>query len=262
MFLFDIYNKNIMIKVKCQGDLCENEFETYPYLIKQGFGKFCSKECRSKNKRKSKDHIKKGNNRRAKEWRSRNKDYGKSKTIKDYKKFWYENNKKRILEERKLRYDSNPKKAKEYKKNNKEKILTYNRIYSKTDIAKASYRNSQHKRRVVEKNTDVDSCWIKEQKKLAIFCPLCDYKMEEDGRKMKGKTMDHVITINKGGLHKKNNILYVCRECNLTRPKNNSDIKYIYELILSKNIYLKGEEKEKLTSALLGFLEHKTASRA
>lgn len=255
MFLFDIYNKNVMVKVKCQDIECNNEFHTYPYLIKQGFGKFCSKKCRFKNKRKSKEHIKQGNNRRAKEWRLRNEDYGKSKKIKEYKKSWYEKNKNRILEERKKKYDSNPGKVKEYRRNNKEKISAYNKIYSKTDIAKASSRNSQHRRRVVEKNTDIDSAWIKNQKKLAILCPLCDHKMENDGRKMKGKTIDHLITINGGGLHKKNNILYICRECNLSRPKNNSDIKYIYELISNKDIYLTGKEKEALINALKYFLK-------
>lgn len=256
MFLFDIYNKSIMINVKCQGEGCDNEFNTYPYLLKQGFGKFCSKECRFKDKRKSKEHIREGNNRRAKKWRLKNKNYGKSKKIKDYKKTWYEKNKERILEKRKVDYDLNPEKFKDYRKQNKEKIKVYNKIYCKTDVARASTRNSQHKRRLVEKDTDIDTSWLKEQKQKAIYCPLCDCKMEHDGRKMKGKTLDHLIVINKGGPHKKNNVLYMCRECNLSRPKNNSDIKKIYEIILYKDIYLTCEEKKPLLECLGVFIEN------
>lgn len=244
-----------MIKVKCQRKGCDNEFETWPYLLKAGCGKYCSKECRYESMKKSEDHKRNGNNRRAKKWRKNHPGYSSKKNVKTYKSEWYNKNKESILKKRKDKYKNEKEKFKEYKLKNKEKISLYNKEYMKTETARASVRNCQHKRRMIEVFSDITSEWLKEQKNIAKFCPICNNLMDKDGRKMSGKTLDHIINISKEGEHKKNNVWYICRKCNLSRPKDNSDVKRILSIILEKETYLKEFEKGEIVEHLKNYIE-------
>ncbi|MBK7447847.1 MAG: HNH endonuclease, partial [Ignavibacteria bacterium] len=67
------------------------------------------------------------------------------------------------------------------------------------------------------KFTDIDSKWLKKLYEDTNICEVCN-------RKMKDKSIDHILPLNVGGLHIKSNVRIICLKCNLQRPKNGSDI--------------------------------------
>ena len=62
-----------MIITKCHR--CGKQFKTYPYLLKDGWGKYCSKECRYASMRKSKEHQLTKAGIRSKRWREKHPGY-------------------------------------------------------------------------------------------------------------------------------------------------------------------------------------------
>ncbi len=90
-----------------------------------------------------------------------------------YHKIWYQENKKRILEERKKYYLENIEKIKEknkkYRQDNKEKLILKNKIYrenNKEKIREYSQRpKSKEKRKVYEKKRSLNPKRIKYNKK-------------------------------------------------------------------------------------------------
>ena len=97
---------------------------------------------------------------------------------------------------------------KQYRKNNKILFIGY-----------------ANKRRAKIKSTDITSSWLKRLYKDSETCPLCGCKMDANGRMYpSGKQLDHILPINIGGWHTKDNVRIVCLKCNLARPKDGSDI--------------------------------------
>ena len=151
-----------------------------------------------------------------------------------YRKEYYIKNKDKIKEKQKKYDEKNKDRIKEYKKEyrkknkskikktfgvwlekNKGKDLEYHRNYIKTH--KHIYSNAFHKRRLKMKFTDIDNKWLKQLYDNTDICEVCN-------RKMKKKSIDHIIPINVGGLHIKSNVRIICLKCNQQRPKNGSDI--------------------------------------
>lgn len=96
--------------------------------------------------------------------------------------------------------------------------------YRKTESRKATVVNYGHKRRAKTTETDIDTKWLKALKEKTSICELCNKEMENSGNYPNGKHLDHVLPLNVGGEHKKNNVRYICAECNIARPKDGSDL--------------------------------------
>lgn len=111
----------------------------------------------------------------------------------------------------------------EYQRN-KEKIKKRVKEWRKTPKGKLGHQKSNHIRRAKCKDTDITSDWLLALKENTNVCPLCGTKMDDDGRKINGKTLDHIISLISGGKHIKINVRYICRKCNVNRPQDNSDL--------------------------------------
>lgn len=108
-----------------------------------------------------------------------------------------------------------------------DQFKTYLKKYKKTEKGKFASSNAYHRRRSTMKNTDITSKWLQDLKHSSINCPLCGDVMNEVYHDPKSKNLDHIVPLNKkcGGLHMMNNVRYICQDCNLTRPRDGSDIK-------------------------------------
>ncbi len=106
-----------------------------------------------------------------------------------------------------------------YKEVRLEKIK-YAKIYriANGDKIKARNRNRKNLMRSLSKNTDITNNYLIQLLNKSKNCPLCSKLMLE-------KHIDHIIPIGVGGKHRKNNIRIVCKSCNLSRPKDGSDLK-------------------------------------
>ena len=175
------------------------------------------KKYREKNKDKRKEYCEK-NKEYFKEYREKNKDK-KREYQKEYMKEYFKKTKEYQKEYQKKYREENKNNSKEYQKEywkkyygeNKEKKAEYAKNH------KLQYYNTQHKRRARMKFTDIDSKWLKKLYEDTNTCEVCN-------RKMKDKSIDHILPLNVGGLHIKSNVRIICLKCNLQRPKNGSDI--------------------------------------
>ena len=157
----------------------------------------------------SKEYYKK-NKDKIKEYHKRNKDKKKR-----YDKEYIEKPKERIKEQQKEYRIKNKEKIKKYRINNKDKAKEYSKEYYKTH--RHIYFNARYKRRARMKFTDIDNKWLKKLYEDTNTCEVCN-------RKMKDKSIDHILPLNVGGLHIKSNVRIICLKCNQQRPKNGSDI--------------------------------------
>ena len=132
-----------------------------------------------------------------------------------YKKEYYQNNKDDILEKNKLYRMKNAKdiakRRKIYQDKNKDNLSKYYKYYKSTDKGKAVKRNSNHKRRQVEKIGDVTSEQMLELMKIKI-CYWCGCSL-----KNKNAHIDHYIPLSKGGKHTISNLVVSCVSCNLRK---------------------------------------------
>lgn len=118
----------------------------------------------------------------------------------------------------------NAEKRKVYRLNNRGKIREYERQYFHTERGKQVKYNCKNKRRAMQDLSDVDISWLLRIKNSANICPLCSVEMNEIRYDKRSKHIDHIIPINIGGLHMKDNVRFICQQCNLTRPRDGSDI--------------------------------------
>lgn len=155
-------------------------------------------------------------------------DYRAKDSVKEKRRLWAVDNrqkpevKERLKKQRKkyLRSDKGKSKVKAYTAKRK----PYFEEYRKTESRKATITNYYHKRRAKTTVTDIDTKWLKALKQKTSICELCNKEMENTGNYPNGKHLDHILPLNVGGEHKKNNVRYICAECNVARPKDGSDL--------------------------------------
>lgn len=111
-----------------------------------------------------------------------------------------------------------------YRKENKLKRKETSSKYKKSEKGKISNRIFNHKRRSQIKNSDITSNWLLSFTKLATHCSLCQSELNDIQYNPQSKHLDHIIPLNQGGKHMMNNVRYICQTCNLSRPKNGSDL--------------------------------------
>jgi hypothetical protein len=164
--------------------------------------------------------CKKCETKRTKEWREKeNKHYT------EYHKEYYQKNKEEQLEKHRKYYEENKEaiieKAKTYYENNSDVVKENVKSYRKTKRGREVKRNSSAKRRAIITDK-IDTDFLIQLKESTEKCPLCGCLLsEEDGDEK--YHLDHIIPLNIGGSHSKENVRYICRKCNLTRPKDGSD---------------------------------------
>lgn len=148
--------------------------------------------------------------------------------LKEYRQEYYSKNKETILEKQAEYYKENceniRKRSRNYSENNKEKIKKANReryqknrdfylnkqkAYAKTPAGKASKINYHTKRRAQTGGKISPDDWLEVMKSTEFKCFYCDCKLTDDNR-----TIDHIVCLNRGGPHEKNNIIPSCRVCN------------------------------------------------
>jgi hypothetical protein len=146
----------------------------------------------------------------SKNWKKQNPEQNKRLS----KKF-YENNKERIK-----------KSVSKYKKQNKEKILKSLKEWIKKnpEKVKAYKKISKGKRKSIYKTTDITSSFLVCLKEEVKNCPMCGNLLNDVDKNPNQYNLDHIIPLNVGGKHSKDNVRYICRRCNVNRPKIGKDI--------------------------------------
>lgn len=139
----------------------------------------------------------------------------------------YKANRARMLEVSKKYHSEHPeihlKASRKYQNKNRELIRIKGKALSKRyrtlhpEKAHAAHAAAKHRRRALEKNTQVDpkgiSSWMRQIRSLPfVRCHWC-------GTKVHGKKVhfDHVVALNRGGSHTIGNLCASCAECNQTK---------------------------------------------
>jgi hypothetical protein len=161
------------------------------------------------------------NVKKSKEWNEKN-----PKAKRDLDKRYQEKNKEKILERKKNDYYKNREerleKAKEHYKANKEYIKERINEYRKTDRGKAVKRASESKRRAQQEDSDITADFLQQLKEETEYCELC-------GKYLENPELDHIIPLAIGGPHYQSNVRYICKDCNIKRPRDGKDIIHLLE---------------------------------
>lgn len=106
------------------------------------------------------------------------------------------------------------------------RATAYGRFCEACAIARRRARDSRKVslRRAVLRVTDITAEYERSLRRNARICPLCHTELTDDPRRPNSKQLDHIIPIVMGGTHTMANVRIICRTCNLTRPKDGSDL--------------------------------------
>lgn len=194
-------NNETKVCTKCKKEKPATEFHKLR-LSKDGLRNRC-KECR---KADSAEYVKNNYETKIKLYKEANKE-----KLKEYQSSYnlkyYDKNKEKILLQ-----------VSEYTANNIEKIKVYKKEYRKTDIYKASHCNSTSKKRTEGQPSDITAKWLLELRQATEKCELCQTDLLNNN-----VHLDHIKPIVVGGTHTKDNVRYICKKCNLSRPRDGKD---------------------------------------
>lgn len=112
---------------------------------------------------------------------------------------------------------------KQYQFTHKKELREYWKQYRQTPKGKSARKNRWHKRRTAYQRTDITTSWLLELYNKATYCS-CRVEMTNIPYLPNSKHLDHIIPLNIGGTHMMNNVRFLCLTCNLTRPKDGSDL--------------------------------------
>ncbi|HUS51439.1 MAG TPA: HNH endonuclease signature motif containing protein [Candidatus Paceibacterota bacterium] len=163
---------------------------------------------------------------RVKKWREDNPE-----KKKQLDKKYVKENREKVLSKKREYYYKNKEdlknKAFNYYQENKEKVKENVNKYRQTEKGRMVKRNSSSKRRAILRDADegVRTEWLMTLKEQTNnICPLCDCEMNDIFNSPNQFTLDHIIPICCDGKHSEENIRIICRDCNIKRPKDGSDI--------------------------------------
>lgn len=96
---------------------------------------------------------------------------------------------------------------------------------SRTAVRQAHSRNQQARRhRAKGRLSDLTASDVAQVMASRTYCPLCKRRMVVGHGSPRSKQLDHVIPLAVGGTHTLGNVRVICRDCNLRRPKDGSDV--------------------------------------
>lgn len=81
-----------------------------------------------------------------------------------------------------------------------------------------------HLRRTRKRYTDIPVGYERQLRADTKRCPLCSVHLVEEPDKANSKNLDHIVPLAIGGTHTVGNVRIICRTCNLSRPKDGSDL--------------------------------------
>lgn len=102
----------------------------------------------------------------------------------------------------------------------------YGRFCQHCATARKRTRESRKvsKRRTAQRFTDITAAYERDLRRRTRRCPLCSTWMTGEPGHPNSKQLDHIIPIVLGGTHTIGNVRIICRTCNLSRPKDGSDL--------------------------------------
>lgn len=177
------------------------------------------KKCRNKYLRQYYQAHKENEHKKAKRFRQRHKQ-----KLRIYWTYYNQAHKRKQAEYYKTHKEELTKRNKAYYQTHKKKLLRQSQLWRQTPNGKMFYDHKSHRRRTFYQTTDLTTEWLLDLRQKTEICEICKCQMIENGRKPNGKNLDHMIPLNMGGTHTMDNVRYICRTCNLQRPKNGSDL--------------------------------------
>jgi 5-methylcytosine-specific restriction endonuclease McrA len=101
--------------------------------------------------------------------------------------------------------------AREYRKKNTERVLSYGRKWSASNLDKIRIKSGNRRAKI--KKVPGNGWTVADERQLIEdYCYCCAYC----GKKAK-PTMDHIVPIAKGGTHSIENIVPACQSCNSSK---------------------------------------------
>ncbi|MEV6737890.1 HNH endonuclease signature motif containing protein [Streptomyces sp. NPDC051104] len=89
---------------------------------------------------------------------------------------------------------------------------------------RARNTRKNHRRRIPLAFTDITAEYERSLRKRTGRCLLCSVVLSDEQGLPTSKHLDHIIPIAIGGTHTIGNVRIICRTCNLSRPKDGSDL--------------------------------------
>lgn len=109
---------------------------------------------------------------------------------------------------------------------NREKVREATRRYAATHLEERREMYRKRRRQIRGTVTDITVDWLRELRTITPNCELCEAALLYDGTQHDHKkaNLDHIIPLNAGGTHTRDNVRYICYLCNLRRPKDGTDL--------------------------------------
>lgn len=104
-------------------------------------------------------------------------------------------------------------------------IIIDEQTTSAREWALRKWRDNNRKR-IYRQNTDITPQFLRDLWNEASHCIFCGVKMLEWGADPSSRSLDHIKPISKGGLHRRENVRYICRFCN-TQKSNMLDDEFL-----------------------------------
>ncbi len=89
---------------------------------------------------------------------------------------------------------------------------------------RAKTRAKNHQRRMAGRTSDITAAYERRLRAKARRCPLCSVRLTNRPDLPNSKHLDHIVPVVIGGTNTIGNVRIICRTCNLTRPKDGSDL--------------------------------------
>ena len=93
---------------------------------------------------------------------------------------------------------------------------------SPTRMASSRLKNSRRRAAVVDGSLSAKR--ESEIRSAATTCSVCAAELTDTRWLPNSKHLDHIVPINIGGTHVEENVRIVCARCNLSRPRDGSDV--------------------------------------
>lgn len=130
----------------------------------------------------------------------------------EYNQAYMAKNKEKLAKSKSEYYQKNKERLSEYKKEYRKNNMHIIKAYCQSEKGKARDKNSNHRRRVKIKNSDVTNKQLLELEKNAKVCYWCNTTL-----KNKKVHIDHYQPLSKDGQHTLSNLVVSCSKCNLSK---------------------------------------------